>query len=140
MKKLLLILTVCLAFGCKKDLDKTLTKKDWRIESVTVSPAMTIGQKTSTNYIELMGPSSCISNAMISFSKDGTYTSGSNGALCDLKPDASIKTWRRDGDQIFLSYAPQSPFILSGDKLTQTTSTPPQGGIIYTFVFVYKSK
>jgi len=137
MKKLILILTVCLAFGCKKDLDKTLTKKDWRIESVTVSPAMTIGKKSSTNY---MGPSSCVSNSMISFSKDGTYTSGSNGALCDLKPDTSIKTWKRDGNQIFLSYAPQSPLILSGDKLTQTTSTPLQEGIIYTFVFVYKSK
>ncbi|RLJ77476.1 hypothetical protein [Pedobacter alluvionis] len=48
MKKLILILTVCLALGCKKDLDKTLTKKDWRIESVTVSPAMTISKKTST--------------------------------------------------------------------------------------------
>lgn len=140
MKKLILILTVCLALGCKKDLDKTLTKKDWLIESVTVSPAMTIGKKTSTNYIELMGPSSCVSNSMISFSKDGTYTAGSNGALCDLKPDTSIKTWRRDGDQIFLSSAPQSPLILSGNKLTQTTSTPLQGGIIYTFVFVYKSK
>jgi hypothetical protein len=140
MKKLILILTVCLALGCKKDLDKILTKKDWRIESVTVSPAMTIGKKTSTNYMELMGPSSCVSNSMISFSKDGTYTSGSNGALCDLKPDTSITTWRRDGDQIFLSYAPQSPLILSEDKLTQTTSTPLQDGIIYTFVFVYKSK
>jgi hypothetical protein len=140
MKKLLLILTVCLAFSCKKDPDKTLTKKDWRIESVTVSPAMTIGQKTSTNYMELMGPSSCVSTSIISFSPDGTYTSGSNGALCDMISDTSIKTWRRDGNQIFLSNAPQSPLILSGDKLTQTTSTPSQQGIIYTFVFVYKSK
>nr|WP_315420571.1 hypothetical protein [uncultured Pedobacter sp.] len=140
MKKLLLILTVCLAFGCKKDLDKTLTKKDWRIESITVSPAMTIGQKTSTNYMELMGPSSCVSNSMISFSSEGTYVWSSNGALCDLLSDTSIKTWKRDGDQIFLSSAPQSPLILSGDKLTQTTSTPLQGGIIYTFVYVYKSR
>ncbi|TBO44971.1 hypothetical protein [Pedobacter kyonggii] len=140
MKKLILILTVCLAFGCKKDLDKTLTKKDWRIESVTVSPAMTIGQKTSTNYMELMGPSSCASTSMISFSKDGTYISGSTGALCDMKSDTSIKTWRRDGDQIFLSYAPKSPMTLKGDRLTQSTSNPGEGGIIYTFVFVYKSK
>jgi len=140
MKKLILILTVCLAFGCKKDLDKTLTKKDWRIESVTVSPAMTVGKKTSTDYIELMGPGSCESNSMISFSKDGTYTSGSNGSLCDLLADNSIKTWKRDGDQIFLSVMPESPMTLKGDRLIQTTSNPAVAGIIYTFVSVYKSR
>ena len=140
MRKLILILTVCLAFGCKKNLDKTLTKKNWRIESVTVSPAMTVGQKTSTNYMELMGTSSCASTSMISFSQDGTYTSGSNGALCDMRYDTSVKTWKRDGDQIFLSTSPKSPLILKGDRLVQTTSNPGEGGIIYTFVFVYKSK
>ncbi|MBE5319601.1 hypothetical protein IM793_10545 [Pedobacter sp. MR2016-19] len=139
MKKLILILTVCLAFGCKKDLDKTLTKKDWRIESITVSPAMTIGQKTSTNYMELMGLSSCESNSMISFSSEGTYVWSSNGALCDMLSDTSIKTWKRDGDQIFLSAMPKSPMTLKGDRLIQTTSTP-AAGIIYTFVYVYKSR
>ncbi|MBO9675957.1 MAG: hypothetical protein J7577_21110 [Sphingobacteriaceae bacterium] len=140
MKKLLLILTACLALSCKKDLDKTLTKKDWRIESATVKPAMTIGQKTSTNYLELMGPSSCVSNSMISFSPEGTYVWGSNGALCDVLSDTSVKTWKREGDQIFLSAMPKSPMTLKGDKLSQITSTTTPDGIIYTFVFVYKSK
>jgi len=140
MKKLLLILTVCLAFGCKKNLDETLTKKDWRIESATVKPAMTIGQKTSTNYLELMGPSSCVSNSIMSFSSEGTYFWSSNGALCDLLSDTSVKTWKREGDQIFLSDMPKYPMTLKGDRLIQTTSSTTTDGIIYTFVFVYKSK
>lgn len=140
MKNLLLMLITCLLFSCKKDNDKTLIDKNWVIESATVSPAMTVGNKTSTNYIELSGSASCIANMMISFSKDGTYSSGSNGALCDMISITDIKTWRRDGDQIFLSTSPSSPIILNNNKLTQTSTSSPIGGVVYTFVYVYKAQ
>jgi len=84
MKKFLLILLACTTLACKKDNDKTLTSKNWVIESASVTPAMTINNKTSNNYIGLMGQSSCVANMSISFSSDGTYSSGSNGALCDM--------------------------------------------------------
>lgn len=141
MKKLLLMLVICTALSCKKDVDKTLTSTNWKIESTTVTPAMTIGTKTSSNYLELMGPSSCDATMTISFAKDGTFTAGSNGALCDIFViNKSVTTWRRDGDKIFLSSSPNSPLILKEGKLVQTVTTAPQAGIVYTFVYIYKEK
>ncbi|WP_316737922.1 hypothetical protein [Pedobacter aquatilis] len=140
MKKFLLILLACTALACKKDADKTLTSNTWAIESTNVSPAMTIGNKTSSNYIELMGPSSCDATWMLSFATDGTFTSGANGALCDLFVDNKIRTWKKDGDQIFLSTDPSFPFTLKKDKLTQTKTISLQNGIVYTFNYVYKAK
>ncbi|MFC3560948.1 hypothetical protein [Pedobacter jamesrossensis] len=140
MKKLLLLLVICTALSCKKDADKTLINTNWVIESTTVTPAMTSGGKTSTNYLELMGPSSCDATWILSFAKDGTFTAGANGALCDLFVDKSIKTWKKNGDQIFLSTDPNFPFILKNGKLTQTKTISSQNGIVYTFVYVYISK
>ena len=141
MKKLLLMLVICTALSCKKDVDKTLTSTNWKIESTTVTPAMTIGTKTSSNYLELMGPSSCDATMIISFAKDGTFTAGSNGALCDLfVNNTSITTWKREGEKIFLSSSPNSPLILKEGKLVQTVTTAPQAGIVYTFVYIYKEK
>lgn len=140
MKKLLIILTLCIAFSCKKNTDKTLTNKNWKIESATVTPALTIGNKTSTNYIELMGGASCIANMLISFSVDGTYSAGSNGALCDMASTSNVKTWKRNGDQVILSGSENFPMLLKDNKLTQTVTTNPIGGIIYTYVYVYKAQ
>ncbi|MCZ4223928.1 hypothetical protein [Pedobacter rhodius] len=140
MKKILVILAFCTVLGCKKDADKTLTSKNWKIESATVTPALTIGNKTNTNYIELMGGGSCIANMMISFSANGTFTSGSNGALCDMIATTDIKTWKRNGDQIILSGSENFPMILKDNKLTQTITTKPIGGIVYTYVYVYKAQ
>lgn len=140
MKKFLLILLACTALACKKDSDKTLTSKTWVIESVNVNPAMTINNKTSNNYIELMGPNSCAANMSISFSKDGTYAIGSTGALCDMAVTADIKTWERSGNQVILSVSKKFPMTLSGNKLSQTVTTDQSGGIIYTFNYVYKAK
>lgn len=140
MKKLLLMLVICTALSCKKDADKTITSTSWMIESTTVTPAMTIGGKTSSNYLELMGPSSCDATWILSFAKDGTFAAGSNGALCDLFVDQIIRTWKREGDKIFVSTAPDTPFILKNGKLTQTRMTSAQGGIVYTFFYVYKAK
>ena len=140
MKKLLLILLACTTLACKKDNDKTLTSKNWVIESASVTPAMTINNKTSNNYIELMGQASCVANMSISFSSDGTYSSGSNGALCDMATITDIRTWTRNGDQISLSATKDFPMVLSGNKLTQTVSTSPTAGIVYTFTYVYKAQ
>lgn len=136
MKKLLFMLLICTAVACTKD---TLISKKWVIESVTVTPAMTMGDKTSENYIELSGPESCVANLTLSFAEDSTYVAGANGALCDMMADASVKTWKRDGDKIVLSASPAAPLSFDGKKLTQTTTTQ-QNGTTYTFVYIYKSK
>jgi len=139
MKKLLFVLVICTAIACTKDTYKVLTSKKWIIEAVTVTPAMTVGGKTSNNYIELSGPESCVANLSLSFAKDSTYVPGANGALCDMMTDASIKTWKIDGDKIILSGSPAAPLAFDGDKLTQTTTTE-QDGKAYSFVYIYKSK
>lgn len=128
--------------SCKKDLDKKLSEENWKIESIKVTPAMTIGSNTSTNYLELMGPASCEATAILSFSKEGVFTQGSNGALCDLfySPNSKPITWSREGDQITISSSPQSPFTISGNRLTRTTNTTSAGGIVYRLEYVYKSK
>lgn len=139
MKKLLFILAVCTLFSCKKDVEKTLTSKKWTIESTSVSPAMTIGSKTSTDYIELMGPNSCAATMKLLFANDGTFTSGANGALCDMISKMQMNRWTKNGNQIILSTSPDSPMSLKGGKLTQTVVMPAQNGVVYTFVHVYKA-
>lgn len=139
MKKILFMLLICTAVACTKDSNKTLISKKWVIESVTVTPALKMGNKTSENYIELSGPESCVANLSLSFAADSTYMAGSNGALCDIMADGSIKTWKRDGNQIILSGAPGAPLLFDGKKLTQTTITE-QDGKTYTFVYKYKAK
>ncbi|WP_316830617.1 hypothetical protein [Pedobacter aquatilis] len=140
MKKLILLFIVRTAFACKKDMDKTLTSKNWVIASVTVTPAMTSNNKTSNNYIELMGQASCVANLRLTFSNDGTYTSGSNGALCDMAASTDIKTWVRNDNQITLSANKNSPMTLNGNTLTQTITSPASGGTVYTFTYIYKAQ
>ena len=105
MKNLLLILAICLTLSCKKDLDRRLTTNNWNIESAKINPAMTIGTKSSTNYLELMGPASCAATTTLTFSEDGIFTSSANGALCDRFYDlkAAPATWSREGNQIIIS-------------------------------------
>ncbi|RZL33779.1 MAG: hypothetical protein EOO96_11530 [Pedobacter sp.] len=142
MNRILLILIICLSFSSKKDLDKKLSSKNWRIESITVTPAMTIGSKISTNYLDLSGPSSCEATTTLIFSADGIFTQSANGALCDLfqLPNSKPVTWTREGNQILISSAPQFPYTLSGNKLTQTKTSVASGGTVYTFEYVYSSK
>ncbi|GGE59911.1 hypothetical protein EV200_103556 [Pedobacter psychrotolerans] len=139
MRKLLFVLLICTAVACTKDTYKTLISKKWVIESVTVTPAMTLGGKTDTNYIALSGPENCVANLSLSFAADSTYVAGANGALCDMMADASVKTWKKDGNKIVLSASPSAPLSFDGKKLTQTTTTQ-QNGTTYTFLYTYKSK
>ncbi|NTE04994.1 hypothetical protein G6M26_50380 [Agrobacterium tumefaciens] len=140
MKKLLFVLVISTALSCSKNIQKVLTEKTWAIESVTVTPAITMGDKTSTNYIELSGPESCVANLTLTFSKEGTYVAGTNGALCDMRADNSVKTWKVDGDKVILSASADAPLTLAGDKLTQTTTSTQADGKTSTFVYVYKPK
>lgn len=141
MKNLLTVLLICTLFSCKKDADKTLVNKTWKIESSTVSPAMTIGTKTSSDYLALMGPSSCEATATLSFSENGIFSIAYNGALCDqyTDPDAKPVTWKRDGDKIILSSYADQPLVLNNNKLTATSSFSAAGGSTYTVVRVYKA-
>jgi len=141
MKHLLLLFTICVLCSCKKNSDQKLTSQNWRISSSTISPAITIGSKTSSNYLELMGPSSCEATWELSFAADGTFTQGSNGALCDLYYDPSSKPvgWSRNNDRIVLSSSPDFAYILSGNTLT-STSYITTAGTTYTLVRVYKAK
>lgn len=141
MKNLLLILAICLTLSCKKDLDKKLTTNDWNVESAKINPAMTIGTKSSTNYLELMGPASCAATTTLTFSEDGIFTSSANGALCDrfYDPKAAPATWSREGNQIIISSMTGSPYTIKGNTLTHTT-TFTSGGTTYTLVQVYKAK
>ncbi|RZK20244.1 MAG: hypothetical protein EOO86_05060 [Pedobacter sp.] len=141
MRIILLMLAICLTISCKKDLDKKLTSKEWKIESTSVTPAITIGSKSSTNYLELMGSASCEATTTLYFSEEGVFSSSANGALCDLfyNPNSKPIIWTREENQIKISSQPNSPYILNGNKLTQTTTTA-SGGIVYTFVRVYKAK
>jgi hypothetical protein len=142
MRNLLLMLTICALISCKKDVSKQLTSKNWRIESSTVTPAMTIGSKTSTDYLSLMGPGSCDATLELLFHPDGSFTQGSNGALCDLSYDPNNKTsitWSRNNERIILSTSPDAPFNLSGNYLTRKIKIN-SGGTVYTLVQVYKAK
>jgi hypothetical protein len=142
MKNLLFLLIITALVSCKKDADKTLINKNWVIASATITPARTVGNKTTTDLLELAGPGSCEANTILTFSKDGNFTSSSNGALCDLyvDPKAPAITWRRDGDQIFLSSAPSSPMLQSGEKLSHTTNNIQADGTVYTILRIYKAK
>jgi len=141
MKNILLMLTICALFSCKKNSNQELSSRNWRIASSTITPAMTLGSKTSTDFLALMGPSSCEANTELSFSSDGIYTQGSNGALCDMYYDTNSKpvTWTRNNDRITLSSSPDFIFILSGNTLTSTTYIT-TAGTTYTLVRVYKAK
>jgi hypothetical protein len=142
MKKLLLMLSICTLIACKKDKDEKLTNQNWRIESSTITPAITIGSRTSTDYMALMGPGSCEANWELSFAVNGTFSQGSNGALCDLFNDPNMQTsvtWKRNNDQIIISTSPDSPFLMSGNKLTRTTKIDAEGKV-YALVQVYKAK
>jgi hypothetical protein len=142
MRKFLLMLAICALISCKKDLNKQLTSKNWRIESSTVTPAMTIGSKTSNDYLSLMGPGSCDATLELVFHPNGSFTQGSNGALCDLSYDPNNKTsitWSRNNEQIILSASPESPFNLSGNKLTRKTEINSEG-TVYKLVELYKAK
>jgi len=142
MKRIIGLLLLFTVLSCKKQSEDTLTSSDWLLESATVSPAMTIGSKTSTDYKNLFGPGSCLaSNYTLSFNNNGTYTSGSNGALCDLLVSTEASKWSIDGNTINLSGSGgfKQTATLANKSLTYT-SVSTNNDVTYTIVYIFKAK
>ncbi|MGM9477680.1 hypothetical protein ACS5PU_14705 [Pedobacter sp. GSP4] len=107
MKKLLLMVTLCLALGCKKknDAENTveITRYSWALQSATVSPALQVEGKAVTNFMTLAGPSACLNNNYtLNFLENGTFTITSNGPLCDMISYQNAK-WTKKGNEITLN-------------------------------------
>lgn len=146
MKKLLLILTLCLALGCKKKNDEAIvdiTKYNWPLGSAMVNPALQVNGITVTNFKTDKDDSSCLnSNYTLRFSSNGSYAFTSTGALCDMISYHKAK-WTKNGNEITLNtgYSNDEIVILNRNTITQK-QTFEKDGTTYTvtYLFVAKSK
>ena len=130
MKKLILFLAIVSAIACKKDsADEDVTKYNWVLNTATVSPAITINGKTSTDYKNILGEHSCYaSNYTINFLENGLFTISSTGALCDMIPNSDQFKWTRDGNELTLNYGNLSEtFTLNGNTMAQVKQINYQG-------------
>ncbi|CAH0163052.1 hypothetical protein SRABI27_01403 [Pedobacter sp. Bi27] len=146
MKKLLLILTLCLAFACKKK--ETLAIDDitsykWPLQSATVSPVLTVDGKSSSNFMTLSGPSSCLNNNYaLSFSSNGSYAFTSTGPLCDMFSFQNAK-WTKSGNEITLNtgFGNTETVNLKGTNIIQKYTFEKEGKTYtVTYIFTAKSK
>ncbi|WP_379087262.1 hypothetical protein [Pedobacter sp. UC225_65] len=142
MKKLVLLFCICAFISCKKDAAKDITKYRWVLDKAVVSPAMTVGNRTTTDYKSINGPHSCLANNYTYvFLTTGTYQVSSNGALCDMVANSSSQKWTKEGDKIILAngYGSNREATVEGNKMEQT-STFSKEGITYTVKYTYKAK
>lgn len=125
--------------SCKKDPSENPSKYDWVLATATVTPALTVGNKTSTDYKSLSGEESCMKNFTLTLFENGSYAFSSNGALCDmLAPDLTKQKWTRDGDNIILTNNNYTQtFTLVNSTLVESRSFT-QNGSTYTLVYVYQ--
>lgn len=144
MKKLLFVLAVISVVACKKDAEKILVENQWEISAITVNPALTVGNKTTTNYLEYVGPGSCDANNRLTFSDNGKFIQVFGGALCDREAIDPAKensvTWKKDGHQIIVSSMPDNPYVLQDNILTQTRTLTKIAGSTHTLMYVYHRK
>ena len=142
MKRLLLILTICLAFSCKKkDTADEITKYNWPLQSATVSPALQVNGIAVTNFKTLYGNSSCLdSNYTLNFSADGSFAFTSTGALCDMISYHKAR-WTKNGNEIILNtgYGPEETVILNGKMITQKYTFEKEGKT-YTVTYIFTAK
>ncbi|RZL53665.1 MAG: hypothetical protein EOO93_20740 [Pedobacter sp.] len=141
MKKLLLIICVCIVFSCKKDnASENITAYNWVLKAQIISPAITIDGKTSTDYLSLQNPEGCTKNFAYTFLETGIFTFGSNGALCDMIANTNSQKWKLEEDQITLDYGNGSsatpPLKVNENTLTQT-STITVNGTNYSLTSTY---
>lgn len=132
MKKLLLIICVCIVFSCKKDnASENITAYNWVLKAQIISPAITIDGKTSTDYLSLQNPEGCTKNFAYTFLETGIFTFGSNGALCDMIANTNSQKWKLEEDQITLDYGNGSsatpPLKVNENTLTQTSTITVSG-------------
>lgn len=143
MKKLLVILVLFTAFGCKKKSinPEDITQYSWPLSSATISPAMVVNGKPETNFKTMAGPSACLNNNYIlSFSKDGSYAFSSNGPLCDMISYKNAK-YTRNGNEIILNDGlnHSSIYTLSGNSITNKYIFE-QNNVSYTVTYIYNPK
>lgn len=141
MKKLFLIICVCIVFSCKKDnASENITAYNWVLKAQIISPAITIDGKTSTDYLSLQNPEGCTKNFAYTFLETGIFTFGSNGALCDMIANTNSQKWKLEEDQITLDYGNGSsatpPLKVNENTLTQT-STITVNGTNYSLTSTY---
>jgi hypothetical protein len=142
MKRLVLLLCICAFISCKKDAAKDITKYHWVLDKAVVTPAMTVGGKTTMDYKNINGPHSCLANDYTYiFLTTGIYQVSSNGALCDMAMNSSSQKWTKEGDKITLKngYGSNIEATVEGNKMEQT-STFSKEGITYTVKYTYKAK
>jgi hypothetical protein len=142
-KLILFISFAVMAFGCKKDKTEDLTAYRWVLSAQTVNPEMTIGNKTSKNYLSMQNPEGCTKNFTYRFSTNGTYSASSNGALCDMLANSDKQVWSKEGNVLTLAL---NGFVSSSKTLTITNNTLiedamfEQGGKTYQIKSIYKPK
>jgi hypothetical protein len=144
MKKLLLILTVCLAFGCKKkdsEANVEITNYNWILQSAVVSPALQIDGKAETNFMTMAGPSGCLnSNYTLNFANNGAFAITSTGPLCDMISFQNAK-WTKTGSEIKMDdgFGHISIYTLDGQKITNKYVFD-QNNTTYTVTYVFTAK
>ncbi|QIL39915.1 hypothetical protein G7074_11950 [Pedobacter sp. HDW13] len=146
MKKLFLILTLCMALGCKKknDAENTteITKYNWALESATVSPAMQIEGKAVTNFMTMSGPSGCLNNNYtLSFSENGTFAITSTGPLCDMISYQNAK-WSKKGSEITLNdgFSSNARVVKIEGKNITDKYVFEQNGTTFTVTYIFTAK
>lgn len=144
MKKLLLILTVCLAFACKKkdnEANMEITKYTWTLQSAIVSPALQVNGKAETNFMTMTASSACLNNNYtLNFSNNGSFAITSTGPLCDMISFKDAK-WTKEGNEIKIDNGNGhiSIYILNGKNITNKYVFD-QNNITYTVTYVFTAK
>ncbi|UKT63737.1 hypothetical protein [Pedobacter mucosus] len=144
MKKLLLILSVCLTFACKKSGSVSIddiAKYSWPLASATVNPALTVNGKTSTNLITTAGNDACLNNNYtLNFSSDGSYAYTSTGSLCDMISFKNAK-YTKNGNEISLNsgFGNTHIVLLTGNTIVDKY-TYEQDKVTYTVVYTFTAK
>ncbi|PWS32449.1 hypothetical protein [Pedobacter paludis] len=144
MKKILLIVTICLAFACKKKTVSEvvdITTYNWPLASATITPAKVVDGKSETNLMLISGSSACLNNNFtLVFSKDGSYAFTSTGPLCDMISFKNAK-WTKTGNEIKLDdgFGHISIYNLSGNIITNNYVYT-ENNITYTVSYTYTAK
>lgn len=128
-------------FGCKKDLSEDITQYHWVLKSQTVTPAITLNGKTSTDYLSLQNPQGCTRNNTLSFSENGVFYVSSNGALCDMLANNDSQKWIKTDQKLLLKYGDgyEVEHVVEKDKMINT-STMVIGDKSYSLVTIRKAE
>lgn len=146
MKRLFLFLCICFSIACKKDSsfqnNKDITSVKWVLESAVLSAPLPYNNSTTTDYIAIQGPSSCLANNYtLTFSEDGTYQFSSTGALCDMVGSNKNQKWTRKDSTITLNGSSnyEQQIIIKDNSLTYRIANTP-GVVYWNVLYTFKAK